>query len=132
MTQDQGWEELLQLVKEATLKNGERGQSQYRWLPPNRIVYGDRWQVQCNLSSVAGKYFIRMERFVAAAGTQNIGLRDRDRSMLLKMTLEVSSGEAFWLFTTGTTVKSADLARRILKQLQDFHDEYRLSIIDAH
>jgi hypothetical protein len=131
-TPNDAWLELLRLLEQGASEAAAGATPQLRWVRPNRLVFLDRWQVQARFVSEPGKYSVYLERFGAELGNFNFestpGSGEPKRTVLT-MLLELSNGEAFWRFSDGQTIKSLELARRIIDRLRRFHDEYGMSIV---
>jgi hypothetical protein len=131
-TPNDAWLELLSLVERSASEVAARATPQLRWVRPNRLVLLDRWQVQARFVAEPEKYSIYLERFGAELGNFNFESTPNSgepKRTVLTMLLELSNGEAFWRFSDGQTLKSLDLARRIIDRLRRFHDEYGIAII---
>jgi hypothetical protein len=132
MTPNEAWQELLNLVEGGASDVASRTTLQLRWLRPNRLFFSKRWQVQARFSAEPGKYSIYLERFGAELGDVNFELTPysgEPKVTVWTMQLELSNAEAFWRFSDGQTLKSPELAHRIIDRLQRFHDEYGIAII---
>lgn len=132
MTQDEVWPQLLKLVEDSVPKRDAHVQPQVLWQRPNRLVLLGQWQVQARFVAESGKYSIYFERYGAEIGDQNFELPPgaaTPKRTAWTMLLEISGGEPFWRFSDGRTLNSANLARRVLTQLNDFEHEYGLSVI---
>jgi hypothetical protein len=51
------------------------------------------------------------------------------KTTAVTMLLEISNGEAFWRFADGRTLKSAEIARRVIARLPEFQGQYAMSAI---
>jgi hypothetical protein len=132
VTPDEAWRQLLELVEQSTSGGEDRSEPQLRWLRSNRLALLGRWQVQARFVIEPGKYSIYFERYGADIGHQNFELppgAGSPKQTVWTMQLEVSDSEAFWRFSNGQTLKSPDLAQRLIRRLREFHDEYGMSII---
>jgi hypothetical protein len=131
MISDQPWEQLLKLVEQGVSKAEERVQPRLHWMSSNRLVLLGRWQVEARFTTEPGLYKIYFERFAADQGEQNYDPPpgSSPKQTLWAMQLEVSNGEAFWRFKDGTTLTSPELARRVIRRLEEFHHEYGMAVI---
>jgi hypothetical protein len=134
MRPEQAWHELLEIVEQSVPRRdgGGQPQKQIQWLRSNRLVLSGQWPVQARFVAELGKYSIYFERFGADMGNQNFELPlgfGSPKTIAWTMLLEIGGGVAFWRFSDGRTLTSADLARRVLGRLPDFQREYAMSLI---
>ncbi len=131
-TPNDAWLELLSLVEQGASEVAAGATPQLRWVRPTRRGLLARWQVQARFVAEPGKYSIYMERFGAELGNFNFEPTPNSgepKRTVLPMLLELSHGEAFWRFSDGQTIKSLELAGKIVDSLRRFYDEYRMSIV---
>jgi hypothetical protein len=132
MTVEQAWQELLEAVEHAVSKDIGSGQPRLQWSRSHRLILTGQWPVQAHFVAELGKYSIYFERFAADVGTQNFELppgSGNPKTAAVTMLLEISGGEAFWRFSDGQTLKSVEVARRIIARLPEFQREYAMSVI---
>jgi hypothetical protein len=131
MTVEQSWHQLLEILEQSVPKR-DGGQPAINWLRPNRLVLSGKLPVQARFAAENGKYSIYFERFGADLGNQNFdpsSVYDSPKTIVWTMLLEISGGEAFWRFSDGRTIKSTELARRVLARLPEFQREYAMSVV---
>ena|GEM_PF-5968367 len=132
MTQEQAWQELLESVERSVPTQEATRQPRLQWSRSNRLVLSGQWPVQARFVAELGKYSIYFERFGADVGDQNIELPPGTNSLkttVWTMLLEISGGEAFWRFSDGQTLKSAEVAKRAIARLPEFQAKYAMSAI---
>jgi hypothetical protein len=134
MTAEQVWDELLQITEQSVSKRIQLGgpESDIRWLRPNRLVMSGKWSVQARFVAEPGKFSIYFERFGAEFGDQNFDLPPGSGSVkntVWTALLEISNGQAFWRFSDGEMLASAEVARRVLSRVRNFQREYATSVL---
>lgn len=133
MEENKAWQELLSTVQENASKQAVQPKFKIHWLGPNRLVLSGTRQIQARFIAEPGKYAIFFERFGAEISDQNFDLPPgvgRPKRPVSTMLLEPSKGEAFWRFNDGQTLKTAEVARRVVRRLQEFHQEYGMSMLN--
>jgi hypothetical protein len=123
MNEQAAWLELLDAVKSAVPQATEN----FRWVPPNRVAFFKRWQVQARFVPEPHRYSIFFERFGAELGHVNYEPTPgsgEPKQTVLTILLEISGAEAFWRLADARTLKSEVLARWVIDRLPSFHDEY--------
>jgi hypothetical protein len=134
MTGEQAWDELLQITEQTVAKRVQLGgsESEIRWLRPNRLVMSGKCPVQARFAAEPGKFSIYFERFGAELGDQNFDLPPGSGSIKTTVwtaLLEISNGQAFWRFSDGQMLASAEVARRVLSRVPNFQREYATSLL---
>ena len=132
MTKEQAWQELLDLVAKGVEAQKAPGLARLQWSRPNRLILMGQWSVEARLVVEPERFSIYFERFGADLGDQNFELPSGAGKVKTKawtMLLEISNGEAFWRFSDGQTLKSEELARRVITRLREFQVEYAQSVL---
>lgn len=132
MTAERAWQELLETVEKRVPKQTGSGQPRLQWSRSNRLILTGQSPVQAPFVAEPGRYSIYFERFGADIGNSNFELPPGTGSLkttVVTMLLEISNGEVFWRFPDGQTLRSAEVARRIIARLREFQIEYAMSVI---
>lgn len=127
MTTATAWNQLLDLVKQQTPKEGIALQPQFSWSNPDRLILSGVYQVQAHFVQSDTRFEVHFEPLDAETNKDSTIASQASKVKRWVWNLEYlqQDGQDAWQLDNGIALSTANMVPRILNRLSDFYEEYR-------